>query len=431
MRSPSERIRTGPLHKLYSAGATVILPVILAGLVCFKRGRRRLGERFGGWGEVAPVSWWLHGASVGEVQGLLPLIRHIKSVHSEAKFLLTATSPTGLERGAVEVDQMRLAPLDSPLLVTRALSAVRFDRFIVTETELWPNMLRAALESGKPCHIVNGRISDYTSLWYARARAVFSPLLTRFTSISVPDETQRERFLRLGVDPAKVYVTGHTKYDTHPRFHGDEQRRAAREAFFPGLESSVSVITLGSIRNGEENYWFRAIKRVWERGHRLKVIVAPRHAERFEYFWKEMQSFTERRARWSAGGFSTAMNHDVLLLDTMGLLEQAYAASDLAFVGATMVDIGGHNPFEPAMYGVPVVVGQYTSVIEEQIAQLAQREAVTRVKDEHEIYNSLELLCRSPELYRQAGQRAKDVWAAHQGSAARVLQVIVDSEGVR
>jgi len=431
MRSPSERIHTGPLHKLYSIAATVSLPLVLCVLVCFRRGRRRLAERFGAWPGNTQVRWWFHAASVGEVQGLLPLIRHSKSIRSGEKVLLTATSPTGLERAAGEVNEVRLAPLDAPLIVKRALNTLSFDRFVVTETELWPNMLREALESGKPCHIVNGRISDYTASWYSKTQSVFAPLLRRFASISVPDSMQRERFLRFGVEPSKLHITGHTKYDTTPRFAAATERQAAREAFFPGIDPSVPLVTLGSIRNGEERFWFSAIRKLWECGDRLKVIVAPRHAERFEYFWKEIESLTEARARWSAGELPKSAGHDLLLLDTMGLLERAYAASDLAFVGATMVDIGGHNPFEPAMYGVPVCVGQYTSVIKEPIAELAAQEAVMRVHDTEEIYQLLLRLCRSPDALRQAGQRAQVVWATHQGAAARVLEVILASEETR
>jgi 3-deoxy-D-manno-octulosonic-acid transferase len=425
MRSPSVRIHTGLLHNCYSVGVNLLLPLVCVGLVCSRRGRRRFGERFGSWGAIPAVDWWLHGASVGEVQGLVPLMERLKQ--EQRAILLTATSPTGLERGSALANATRLVPIDSPVLVGRAFGKVSFERFVVTETELWPNLLRRALESGKPCHIINGRISNYTARRYGRVAALVGPLLARFRSISVPDEQQRARFVQLGVDPSRIHVTGHTKYDTRPRFVGEEARREARQAFFPGIAQSTPILTLGSIRNGEEEFWFGAIERIWREGHALNVIVAPRHAERFEYFWNATATLSGERARWSKG-VRTA--HQVLLLDAMGVLERAYAASDCAFVGATMVNIGGHNPFEPAMYGVPIAVGEYTSVIAEPVSQLLSHDAISRLRNQDEVYQLLKKLCTEPDSLRAAGARARQVWASHQGAVERVLRVIKESEAL-
>jgi 3-deoxy-D-manno-octulosonic-acid transferase len=428
MRSQSKRIPTGPLHKVYNVAMACVLPLVSAGLPCFARGRRRLAERYGVWGELPHTPWWFHAASVGEVQGVLPLIKRVRSVGSAERVLLTSTSPTGLDRAGSAVDSARLVPIDVPWLVKSALRSAHFDRFVLTETELWPNLMHAVLETGKPCHIINGRISDYTMAWYERLSGIFAPLLRRFSSISVPDEGQRDRFSALGVDRSKVFVTGHTKYDSAPAFLGDSARHTARELFFPGISPETPLITLGSIRGGEERFWFEAIKRVWKQGIPLHVIVAPRHAERFEFFWSAMAGLSNRVARWSERGTRSARECDALLLDTMGVLEQAYCASDYAFVGATMVDIGGHNPFEPAMYGVPIAVGQYTSVIEEPVAELEKARAARRIRSEGDIYALLEELVRDPQAARKSGEAAKRVWASHQGAVERVMQVISQSE---
>lgn len=428
MKLPNKQIPTGALHRAYSAVVTCAIPLIAAGLLFSKRGRRRLSERFGSWGTPFEVGWWFHGASVGEVQGVLPLVSAVHHQTPSEQVLLTATSPTGLERGGRSFNQHRLAPIDAPILVSRAMRSVSFNRFVLSETELWPNLLQAVFKNGAPAHIVNGRISDYTYNRYKYLRAVFAPLLRGFTSVSVADAAQRERFVSLGVAPERVHVTGHTKYDVSPRFAGEQARHEARQSFFPAGPSDLPIVTLGSIREGEEGPWFRALCRIWAEGGQVRVIVAPRHAERFEYFFDRMSSLPVEVARWSTRKGAGAADCRALLLDTMGILERAYAASDLAFIGATLVDIGGHNPFEPAMYGVPVVVGPYTSVIREPVNQLRARQALLDVRTEDDIYDVVRALVSGRTRLSKAGQDGQLVWAAHQGAAQRVLSVILQSE---
>lgn len=428
MKSQSRRTTTGPLTKLYNLVLSCLVPLIAVVLLAFPRGRRRYAERFGDWGSISPITWWFHGASVGEVQGLLPLISAVRAQTTGERLLLTATSPSGLERGASAADFTRLLPLDAPFLVRRAMSGVTFDRFVLSETELWPALLREVLSRGAPCHIVNGRISDYTLFWYRALRGVISPLLRQFVSVSVPDETQKARFVELGVAPERVHVTGHTKYDRSPRFDEDDARLAARRRLFGSIEGSTPVVVLGSVRPGEERFWFEPLKRLWEGGRACKVVVAPRHAERFQYFWDTIKSLPVGCARFSAGALPEFRSCDVLLLDTMGDLELAYAAADLAFVGATLVNIGGHNPFEPAMYGVPVVVGPHTSVIQELVMELSASEAIIRVRGEAEIETILNQLCSGSAALRALGLRGKGVWQTHQGSSRRVVDVIMTSE---
>jgi 3-deoxy-D-manno-octulosonic-acid transferase len=125
------------------------------------------------------------------------------------------------------------------------------------------------------------------------------------------------------------------------------------------------------------------------------------------------------------------MPYDVLLLDSMGMLERAYAASDLAFVGATLVDIGGHNPFEPAMYGVPVVVGPYTSVIREPVASLKARRGIVGVSDSSEVQELLHRVAQGDKELQSIGRAGRDVWAGYSGAAQRVLSVISQSEADR
>jgi len=418
----------GLLHKLYGFGVSAALPFIAVGLLLTKRGRRRIAERFGAWAAVDRVDWWLHGASVGEVQGLLPLIAAIRKSCPNDRILLTATSPTGLDRALPHVDAVRLLPLDAPLCVRRALAHVRFERLVISETELWPTLLREIQLVGRSVHIINGRVSDYTFRWYRLCNRFFAPLLEQCVSISVPDQEQRERFRALGTAPNLLHVTGHTKYDTPPRFVAANDREQARQKFFPGIDNQTPLVVLGSLREGEELAWFAALQRAWAAGIKLRVLVAPRHAERFEFFWGALVRLNRKVARWTSGGVVHGAADEVLLLDTMGLLEQAYVASDLAFVGATLVDIGGHNPLEPAMYRVPVVVGPYTSVIRSTVSRMREHGGIIEVHDADGIYEILRRLAAADPTLREIAQAGHLTYASYAGAVQRVLDTIRSSE---
>lgn len=428
MKFTNAQNNTGLMYNLYQATALCATPIVAAGLLATKRGRRRYGERLGDWGRIPSVGWWMHGASVGEVQGLLPLIRKVRAQTASDRILLSATSPTGLDRGAPHVDVTRLLPLDVSFLVRRALKGVTFDRFVLSETELWPTLLRHVGNQGVPCHIVNGRVSDYTIRWYRVFSNLFGPLARRFTSVCVPDEEQRSRFMELGVASERIHVTGHTKHDISPAYGGESARREARQSLFPGIEEKTPIVALGSIRSGEEGPWFAALEKVWRSGGDCKVVVAPRHAERFGYFWDAIQKLPVSGVQWSSIESSRNRAYDVVLLNTMGQLEHAYAACDLAFVGATLVNIGGHNPLEPAMYGCPIIVGPHISVIRGIVDELTRAEGILQVSTDQEIYDILMKVCSGDGHLEQLGRRAHQVWRSHQGASERVLSIVSQSE---
>ncbi len=422
MESQNKQIPTGILSRVYALSVTAAAPLVAAGLACSARGRRRYAERFGGWGEVPRSEWWMHGASVGEVQGLLPLIGEVRARHPHESILLTSTSPTGLDRAGESVPTKRLLPIDAPWCVRRAISSVETKRFVLAETELWPVLLRELLTRGIPCHIVNGRISDYTLRRYQMLRGVFSPLLEGVSSVCVASETQRDRYRALGVRPEALHVTGHTKYDSAPKVGEEVSRGELRRQFFGEVDTDVPVVTLGSVRPGEESVWLEAARALHGEGKRLKVILAPRHMEKVRYFTDVLRKSGLSWARWSERQQGTS--YDVLLLDVMGKLEEAYAVASLAFIGGTLVDIGGHNPLEAAMYGVPVVVGPYTSVISDVLDDMGSAKALIELNVGEDVQPLLRRVVSGDPGLREAGERGYRVWSHHSGAAQRVASVI-------
>ena len=427
MSSQSKRTGTGMLAKAYAIATTLAAPVVATGLLAFRRGRVRFRERLGGWGSIPGAPWWFHGASVGEVQGLSPVLRLLKQEKPAEQVLLTCTSPTGLERGNSLADFTRLMPIDAPFLVRRALRAVTPKHFVIAETELWPELMRQALEQKVPISIVNGRISDYTERWYSRFGALFWPIVSQCSLICVPDEQQRERFVALGAPPERVHVTGHTKYDVAPRFSAQDARERCRASLFGGLSASSRILVLGSVRPDEEPWWLDACAEAWSAGHDLRLVVVPRHQEKFSLFASRLKARSIEFVRWSELGPGEPARGRVILVDAMGELEGCYAAADLAFVGATLVDVGGHNPLEPAMYGVPVVVGPHIAVIRGIVEELRSWRGVIEVSSAQEISGVVRRMFSGSGELAETGARGKAVWQRHLGSAQRVLRLL---EGV-
>lgn len=427
MSSQSERTGTGMLGKAYAIATTLAAPFVAAGLLAFRRGRARFSERLGSWGTIPGTPWWFHGASVGEVQGLSPILCLLKQEKPAEKVLLTCTSPTGLERGSSLADFTRLIPIDAPFLVRRALRAVTAKQFVIAETELWPELMRQALMQRVPISIVNGRISDYTEGWYSRLEALFWPLVSQCRLICVPDEQQRERFVALGAPPERVHVTGHTKYDVAPTFAAQDARERRRTSLFSGLSSSSRILVLGSVRPDEERWWLDACAEAWSAGHDLRLVVVPRHQEKFSIFASRLKGRSIDFVKRSELGAGEPARGRVLLVDAMGELEGCYAAADLAFVGATLVDVGGHNPLEPAMYGVPVVVGPHIAVIRGIVEELRSSRGIIEVSTAPEISGMLRQLFSGSAELAEVGARGKAVWQRHLGSAQRVLRLL---EGV-
>jgi len=414
---------TGTLGRVYRALSTLASPMVAAGLAASPRGRRRFSERLGDWGDLSPVDWWLHGASVGEVQGLRPFISEIRSRGGEQRILLSSSSPTGLDRAGDTVDFGRIQPIDAVWAVSRALSSVRAQRFLLAETELWPNLIQGVLKRHIPCYVINGRISDYTLPWYRRCAGLFAPLLNQFAAICVVDSEQRRRYVSLGVREELIRVTGHTKYDTEPRLINQPLPEASGDLTFWRGGERVPTIVLGSLRPGEENVWLAAYVDVYRHGGRVRLILAPRHMEKVEYFAQKIAELGIPFSRWSQRQEGVRYE-DVILLDSMGKLEEAYAIADLAFVGGTLVNIGGHNPLEPAMYGIPVAVGQYTSVIRDIVQAMRGAGGVIEIGSACDVGSLVQrVMSDDPELKR-VGKRGESVWQSHRGAAKRVMSVV-------
>jgi 3-deoxy-D-manno-octulosonic-acid transferase len=240
--------------------------------------------------------------------------------------------------------------------------------------------------------------------------------------ICVPSAEQADRFIELGAHAASVAVTGHTKYDTSPSVTTEEAKRAIREEFFPGDRGDAPIIVLGSVRPGEEEWWLQAFERKNAHGTPAKMIIAPRHAEKFDYFAERLARSAVTWERWSRQSRET---REIVLLDAMGQLERAYSIASLAFIGATFVDIGGHNPFEPAMYGVPVCVGPFVRNIRDLVSDMEAAAGIVRLATSVDVEVAVSRVVNGDPELAHLGEKGRDVWKRHSGAAHRVISELV------
>jgi 3-deoxy-D-manno-octulosonic-acid transferase len=360
---------------------------------------------------------------MGEVRGLLPVIKLFKERHPSIRTLLTSTSPTGLDAGKADVDEVHILPIDAVSFHNRALGDRKIIGLIINETEVWPSLLMVARARKIPTFLINARISDMTIKRYERLHFILKEAFPQFTRVLTSTKEAYDRYLSLGCTAAQLRVMGNSKYDG-VRVVSEGERDEFRARFGFG---NAPILCLGSIRDGEEAAWFGAVKALYEEGLKFHTIVAPRHREKFEYFASALTAHSlpfMRYTTWEERSPGSFEGNKVLLLDTYGKLLEAYAISSIAFIGATLVNIGGHNPFEAAAQGVPVIVGPYVQNIKSEVADLEKAGALFPVTGREQIVEVLRRWFGAPREFAQRGRDGAAQWSQHQGSSLRIISEI-------
>lgn len=396
--------------------------------------RLGLGQRFGALpggpsGPQGTMRVWLHGASVGEVQAARALLAELQVMLPGAVFFLSTMTEQGLQVARKQLGatvHCMYAPFDLPGIVGRAVNELRPDVYICLETELWPNLIRQLDASGVTLFLLNGRLSERSFERYRLVRSLMRDVLARFTVISVIHRADRERFLALGADPARVVVSGNAKYDL-----GATGSRAAVEAGcrkWLGDGEERPLLVTGSTHAGEEEMLVGvvdALKR-HERLRGLIWVVAPRHLQRLGDI-EEM--LAAHGVIWDR--LSTVMKRglraEVLLVDVWGELAALYSVATFVFCGGSFVPCGGHNIMEAAVHGKPVFYGPSMKDFDDAVQLLEAAQAGFMVADPRALTEAIIYYAEHPAEYRAAGLRAREVALAQQGSAAKQARLVVES----
>jgi len=393
--------------------------------------RHARGPRAEEWGERMarrlpalgrPGGVWIHGASVGEARIVRALARGLRERRPDLPLSVSAVSPTGRQQlpRAPDVDAAFFLPLDFAGFPTRILRAVAPGVLTLVETELWPNLLREAARLAIPVVLVNARLSASRMRWYRRLSALYAPLLRGVSRVGARSTEDAERFRELGVPPQATCVTGNIKYDL-PAPAGT--RALARREL--AIAEERSVLVAGSTRPGEEQVLIESWRRLSAVRPGLLLVLAPRHPARFDEVERLIASAGLQPTRWSRRATPGDGRADALLLDELGVLERAYLAADVAFVGGTLVPVGGHNLLEPAAAGVPVLFGPHTSNVEDTATELLGAGAALRVRSAEEIASAVATLVREPARARAMGDAARRVVEANRGALDRTIEIVL------
>ena len=413
------------LRRLYSALLWLMLPLVLLRLFWRSRlapaYRERWGERIGLYDPPPQhADVWVHAVSVGEVQAAQPLIRHL--LRRECSVLVTTTTPTGARRLddlLGKAVQHCYTPFDLGLIMRRFLDAVSPRLVLVMETEIWPNMLAACERRGIEVILVNARLSPRSAGAYARARGFSAETMRRFALIAAQSADDAARFQYLGVDPARITVTGSIKFDVQLPASLTDRAEVMRLAW--GINRPVWVAA--STHEGEEEQLLVVHTRVRRDFPAAMLVLVPRHPERFERVAALVQRQGLKLARRSLNQPCDA-DTAVYLGDTMGELPVVLAAADVAFVGGSLVPTGGHNLLEPAAVGVPVLTGPHAFNFAEITRLLVQKEAAVQVADAAALGDWLTRWLGDAAERARIGENGRRTIEQNRGALQRVIALI-------
>jgi 3-deoxy-D-manno-octulosonic-acid transferase len=391
--------------------------------------RQRLGMLPVSFNVDADESIWIHAVSVGEVLTARALLQELRERYPRLRIFLSTTTITGhqVARNNLQyIDEVFYFPFDFGFIVKRTLRLVKPRLFIMMETELWPNLLRACRAAGVRTLLVNGRISSRSYPRYRLARPLFRYVLANVDRFCMQSDESARRIIDIGADPARVTVTGSLKFDSLelPGPAGAIDRGRNRVLRYFRIGSERPVVIAASTLKGEEEPLLEAFQRLRATRSNALLIIAPRKPERFDDVERLVRRSGWNVARRSELRVDAEPRHDVIVLDTIGELAQLFQIATVVFVGGSLVDTGGHNILEPAVFGKPIVFGPYMQNFAEIARTFLDNGAAVEVRNGRELETVLLELLADPVRRASLGAAARALVEANRGARARSLTVI-------
>ena len=383
----------------------------------------KLGERLGSCPFLQPgVAIWVHGASVGEIRAAAPLVQTLHRKFPERPILVTTFSATGRRHARQlfgDKVMVSLAPYDLPFFVSRFLQGTRPAVAVIMETEIWPNLYAACEKRGIPMLLVSARMSARSFETYSKYASLTRGALQRLKAVAAQSEADAARFRDLGAAPDRLSVMGNLKFDVQ----AGPDLKAAGQALRQRVFGSAGVLVAGSTREGEEPILLEAFRKLRQSQPNSVLVLAPRHPERAGAVTAAIGAagFGFRRL---SGGEAPVMPGEVLLVDVLGQLMKFYAAADVAFVGGTLVPVGGHNLLEPAAMGLPVLAGPHLENVKDVAQMLQEAGVLTPVTDADSIAAAAAWLLGNPGTRRSIGQVAEGKVLENRGALDRAVELV-------
>ncbi|MFQ5742684.1 MAG: 3-deoxy-D-manno-octulosonic acid transferase [Acidobacteriota bacterium] len=411
---------------LYTLGLCAYLPRATWDLLRGGQYLRGIGQRLGKvppqLRQLDPGAIWIHAVSVGEVQAAGSLVRHLRQLMPAVPTVLSTTTATGqaLAKEAV-VDAHFYCPLDLPAAVNHYLQELRPRALLLVETEIWPNLLGACAARKIPVALVNGRLSAASFSRYHRLGRWWHQVLAQLTLVCARTPREAARFRALGLPAERVFITGNIKADAAVLAAPLVATKALVQTF--QLNGRTPLLVAGCTMPGEEEQVLGAFAMARAACPDVRLLLAPRHPERFEQVSQTIAAAGWRCRRRSCGGAEDA---EVLLLDTIGELPAAYGLAIASFVGGSLVSSGGHNPLEPAAHGQPVFFGPHMENFSSLAHAFRSAGAALQVNDAASLGGAWAEMLTDEKRRRQMGKRARQVALKDAGASRRTASILAE-----
>ncbi len=424
------------MYALYSAlivlFAVAVSPWLLYQAVRYRKYVGSLAQRLG----YLPVSFnidaepsiWVHAVSVGELLTARPLIAALRARHPRLRVFLSTTTMSAQQlarRSGLEVDAVFYFPFDLGVIVRRTLDLVQPRLFLMTETEIWPNLLRECRRRGVKTAIVNGRLSARSFPRYRRARGFFRHVLAHIDAFCVQSDESARRFAEIGAEPDRITVTGSLKFDSlEPAGAPSQAGPRERVLRYFRFGATRPVLVAGSTMKGEEAAVLRAFRRLKTTMPSAVLVLAPRHPERFDEAARLAEQEGFRTVRRQELAIDAEPRADVIVLDTIGELATVYLVGTVVFVGGSLVATGGHNILEPAVHGRPVLFGPHMHNFAEIAAAFVANGAGVQVASDGEFEEQVLSLMSDPVRRARLGAAARALVETNRGAKDKTLAVL-------
>ncbi len=364
---------------------------------------------------------WIHALSVGEVTSVAPLVKAMKKTWPQHRIIFTVTTSTGQQTAqrllGDTVNAIIPAPLDLAPIVRHFLQTITADIYIQVETDFWPNILHGLQKRAIPTILVNGRLSEKSFVQYKKYRFFFAPMFRNFSQLCMQTQRDKQRMSELGIPEERLHILGNLKFDsTIPQENKDFLLQER-------LPQNSPIFVAGSTHPGEEELILQSITEVRRHHHDLFSVIVPRDITRAQALTKLAAQFgftaTLRSAQPSAAA-------DLLIVDSIGELIDFYRHSTVAFVGGSLVPLGGHNPIEPALFGVPILFGPHMSNFSEIATALNEHHGAISVTDGAHLTKILDELLRDETARNIVGKKAREWVTTQRGVISRHISLLKD-----
>lgn len=421
---------------LFSIAYLCMMPKFLTRMI--KRGgyANRFADRFGHYPTDILAKLrdgtpriWIHAVSVGEVFVAHQMMAMLRQLDPSAAFVLSTTSSTGwVQAGKAlgERDVLLHNPLDYPRCVKRALDAIQPRAYIVTETELWPNMIRHCQRRAIPTFLINARISDHSAPGYRRLRWWFGPVLNMFTQIFAQSDLDKQRLVDAGCDETRIEVTGSMKFDVAKRNPAQEaQLREYLQGI--GFDADAPILLGGSTWPGEDEAMVAMWRAAREMNPRLRLVIVPRHFEKAAAVADTLQRLGVTCARKSQtiAPDQCTDPESVLIADTTGELMGFYGISTIVFVGKSLCEHGAQNMIEPCLCGCATVLGPYTENFRPVMSDLLAAEALVQCPDLPTLCHTVQRFAVEDDTRSRYATRAQQAVARRRGASEHIASAIL------